>query len=477
MIELFEDTGEFWLPDNPSVKVGGTVSYSPGERPKLRLTGSFRSLEEEIQSIARIEASTPEKIILGRTAQARNITLYECRDAGKTVDIEYGGTTEKWMEASALFRGAHFATEEDIQFKKITVELSHLDEWANLFVVDPREYVHDPKSRTRTIIYRIPEPLEIELKDHWRIRLGLEVTGPEFRHPQKGIHVASKTCLELFAPMSRTFEQFVRKLWTISTFISLATQQPVFPLRFTGRVCTPSGEEASDVSGASVDVMYYVPELKRPSKELVPPHDMLFVLADVLGDPGCHIRSWQDAIQAVRPVLNLYFAELSQLRIHLEPRFLRLIQALEGYHRRRIGRTELPEKQHENRVQEILEAVPEKYRGWLGGKLRNSNEPNLQTRLSDICKRYKSVMNRISRNRSWIETAVGIRNDLAHQKEDSTQYEVAEILTVSERLKLLLDLCLLTEAGFAPTDIELLINRYWQRDPPLLARDSKRMML
>jgi len=477
MIELFEDTGEFWLPDNPSVKVGGTVSYSPGERPKLRLTGSFRSLEEEIQSIGQFKASALEKIVLGRTARARNITLYKCQDAGKTVDLEYGGTPEKWMEASALFKGAHFATEEDIQFTKITVELSHLDEWANLFVVDPNQCVYDSKARTQTVLYQIPPPLEIELNGHWKIRLALEVSGPALSRPQKGISVESRTCIELVPPAPCPFEKLIRELWTISSLVSLATQQTVFPLRLTGRACVSSGEQAVDDSGASVDVMYYVPELERPSKELVPPHDMLFVLTDVLGDPSFHIRSWQDATQAVRSVLNLYFAELSQPRINLEPRFLRLIQALEGYHRRKIEHTELPEEKHEKRVQEILEAVPEKYARWLARKLKHSNEPNLQTRLSDICKKYRAIMNRISRKGSWIETAVEIRNALVHQKEDARQFDIDEILTISERLKLLLDLCLLTEAGFAATEIELLIDRYWRRNPPLLAIDSKRMML
>jgi hypothetical protein len=103
MIESFEDTGQFWLPDDSPNKVGGTVSYSPGERPKLVLGGSFRSLREEIQSIGQFKAST-EKIVLGRTSRAGSITLYECWGAGGTVDIEYGGATEKHFEASLKAR-------------------------------------------------------------------------------------------------------------------------------------------------------------------------------------------------------------------------------------------------------------------------------------------------------------------------------------------------------------------------------------
>ena len=117
------------------------------------------------------------------------------------------------------------------------------------------------------------------------------------------------------------------------------------------------------------------------------------------------------------------------------------------------------------------------YRDWLEAHLERSNEPKLPKRLSDICKKYGTIMRRVSRTRSWIDTAVEIRNALVHQKEDAREFPVDEIVTISERLKLLLDLCLLTEAGLAPADIDRLIDRYWRRNPPLLAIDAKRMML
>jgi hypothetical protein len=218
-------------------------------------------------------------------------------------------------------------------------------------------------------------------------------------------------------------------------------------------------------------------DLEPPSKVLFPPYDMLFVLADIRQNLASHLKCWEEAADSIRPVLALYFAQLRESRIYLENRFLSLIQAVEAYHRRRLSKPELLEEKHKARVQEILNAVPVHYRRWLEAHLERSNEPKLPKRLSDICKRYGTIMRQVSKKRSWIDTAVEIRNALVHQKEDARQFEIDEIITISERLKLLLDLCLLTEAGFAATDIELLINRYWRRNPPLLAIDSKRMML
>jgi hypothetical protein len=477
MLESFEDTGEFWLPDAPTNKVGGTLSYSPGGRPTLTLAGSFRTLKEELDQLTQVGPAPSLRIILGRTAEARDITLYGCREAGGTVDLEYGGATEKQMEAFAVFKGVHFETKEGIQFREITVQLSHLDEWANLFSLDSDHSKYDSATRTQTIVYRIPKPINAVLDDDWKITLGLEVHGPRFSRPQTNINVQTKTCLTLTPPGPRSFETYLEKLRIFSTFISLATQQPVYPLHLRGTIYRPDCNKDGTISSDSVKIIYYVPDLGRPSKELFPPHDMLFVLGDIRDNLAFHVNSWQKAVDTIQSVLDLYFAQLSQAHMYLQHRFLSLIHAMEGYHRRRLDNEDLPQEKHEKRIQEILSSVPSQYERWLKWKLKYSNELSLPKRLSDICRMYDAIMKRISKNKTWIQTAVDIRNDLSHQKEDSKTFSVDQVLTASERLKLLMDLCLLAEAGFSSADIERLIERYWRRNPPLLAIDAKRMML
>lgn len=478
MIEAFEDVGEFWLPGKEKAKKGGTLLYSPGERPKLRLSGSFKSVREEIQSFGAFKFRAPEKIVLGRTARAGNVTLYESRDTGgKTVDLEYGGTIEKWMEASVLFRGVHFENEGSIRFDSVTAELAHLDEWAWLFVVDPRECPYDRDSRMQTLRYRHPASVEVKFSEDWVASLGVSLTGPVFTRPQKGLEVETRTWLRLVSPAARDLESFLKKLWVWSSFVSLATQQPVFPTRLTGKPSSQGEEAASSCPTGSVEIAYRDRRLEAPIPDLSPPHDMLFSLRDISRDPSFYIRSWEDATEALRPVLNLYFADLEQEGVHLEPRFLRLIQALEGYHRRVLEGIGLSETEHEERVQQILCSVPRECVKWLKGKLKHSNEPNLGARLSALCKRHMEMMKRVAPDKSWIDTAVGIRNDYSHQKQDSKNYEVPEVLTVSERLKLLLDLCLLSECGFSFAEAQKLVSRHWESHPPILAIDAEKALI
>jgi hypothetical protein len=176
------------------------------------------------------------------------------------------------------------------------------------------------------------------------------------------------------------------------------------------------------------------------------------------------------------PILSLYFSRLYEQRIQLEHRFLSLIQAVEGYHRRRLSKLEAPEEEHAARIKDILAAVPERHKTWLRGQLRHSNEPRLDKRLSELSKKWDTIMRKVARNRRWVQEAVTIRNNLAHQKEDAEHFSVDQVLTICERLKLLLDLWLLTEAGFGAAEIRRLVYRYWRRHPPFLAIDAKRMV-
>jgi hypothetical protein len=346
-----------------------------------------------------------------------------------------------------------------------------------LFALDRDRTKYDPASRTQRIVYRRPELVDGELSDGWKLSLGLEIRGPVVAVPQRGISVATNTRIALTPPSPCPFEELLEKLDVVSSFISLAVQQPVYVTDLKARPPNREGGETCPAVVDSVDVVYYSPASTSPARLLVPPHDMLFVLADVRGRLSAHLQCWENAWHSMLPILSLYFGRLYEQRIHLEHRFLSLIQAVEGYHRRRMSRPEVPKQEHAARIRDILAAVPERHKTWLEGRLRYSNEPRLDKRLSELCDKWDGIMQKVVRNRKWIQRAVTIRNGLAHQKEGATRFALEELLTISERLKLLLDFCLLTEAGFDSADVERLVDRYWRRHPPFIAIDAKRAML
>jgi predicted secreted protein len=155
--------------------------------------------------------------------------------------------------------------------------------------------------------------------------------------------------------------------------------------------------------------------------------------------------------------------------MYLEDKFLSTVHAIESYHRRTMKNFELPEKQHKKRIEEILNAVPHEHKDWLENKLAYSNEPGLRRRLKEILEKFADVLNDFIPDKDlFIHKVVTTRNYLIHYdeklKEQSAKRE--ELYYLTQKIKILIEICLLKELGFTSDNIKSLIsrNRRYQRE-------------
>jgi hypothetical protein len=70
--------------------------------------------------------------------------------------------------------------------------------------------------------------------------------------------------------------------------------------------------------------------------------------------------------------------------MYLETRFMNLVQAIEGYHRRRLDRLAYDEQTFEAYRLEILNGLTGRVRKLVKKALRHANEINLEQRISDV---------------------------------------------------------------------------------------------
>lgn len=180
------------------------------------------------------------------------------------------------------------------------------------------------------------------------------------------------------------------------------------------------------------------------------------------------MESWLGKSEVLGPVYWLYLGTVYNPQAFLEQQFLSLVQALEVYHRRAMASPELPEEEHERRKEEILDAVPERHREWLAGRLEYSNEPGLSKRLKEIIRRYPEsafpIVGENSRSRNnfvyKVVTTRNYRTHFDHSLEDQAAREIGELYEISQKLRKLLEICLLGEIGFEDVQIaDLLMHR------------------
>lgn len=120
--DTFDIDGYWWLPENPTKTVAGTLHYSP-EKISLNLIGAFSDIKE---SLSRFEYP----IILGFSTGGKLITLY--KSYSSNFSISNPSLPSSSYAVLQLFIGHHFQKEDELKFSKILTHLTHFDEWVGI---------------------------------------------------------------------------------------------------------------------------------------------------------------------------------------------------------------------------------------------------------------------------------------------------------------------------------------------------------
>ncbi len=445
MMERFEYRGYWWLPDTPDNRAPGTLVFDPEEGATLDLLGSLRGLEG-------VSAPLNPDLILGTSSDGRSITLKECsRDTG-TLSVGAGFSTSSFS-AGMVIVGEHFERPEDVGFERLIVEYLHLDAWADTTGFEI-EMIDDPDAHPITVRHRIPEPMTTRVGDNYDVTLFFGGNRKWTVPPLTEVTLTQPAELVVGFPEKQPLQELLDIAYDIQHFLSFGTRGSVHPIAVWGAT-GPVGE------AVRVEVHYRPLGQAASAWERPGRHRMLFSLRDLPGGFGPAMERWLERSEILGPVYRLYLGTVYNPQAFLEQQFLNLVQALEVYHRRAMATPDVPEVEHERRKEEILDAVPERHREWLEGRLEYSNEPGLSKRLKEIIRQYPEsaypVAGDSSRSRdSFVYKVVATRNYRTHfdqSLEDRAAREVGELHGISQKLRKLLEICLLGEIGFGDAQI------------------------
>ena len=186
---------------------------------------------------------------------------------------------------------------------------------------------------------------------------------------------------------------------------------------------------------------------------------MLYPYVSIKNKAETIFNNWLEKADLLRPVYDLYFGTIYSGDMYLEFQFLSLIMALEVYHRRLIGNEDISTEEHEERVKQILNNTPDKYREWLKEKLKYSNEPSLRKRIKEIYDMLKNigyVTDLIPKKKDFVDDVVNTRNYFVHydQSLKNKALKGTKLYRLIQKLKVLVEICLLKEIGFLDTKID-----------------------
>lgn len=450
-MEKFDYQGYWWIPDEAEKKVPGTLKFSPDEGARLELLGSLN------KRVADIGHWVEPDLILGLSAQGNPITLRECAETKSNITLGQGFPTSSFR-ANTVFVGAHFLSPDDVVFDRLFVEYLHLDAWAGISGFEygiPDDHKTDPIMVTHTR----PEPLTAAVGDEYEVTLSYTATLNTYSHPLTEATITQRPKLTIKVPEKKSLDYLLDIAYRIQHLLSFGMRSSVYPVAVWG--------ETGAVGEADRVTINYRSIGRRSANEERPKlHKMLFHLRDLPEGFGPTVKRWLERAEVLDPVYRLYLGTVYNPQSYIEQRFLNLVQSLEVYHRRVMASPELQPEEHENRVEEILAAVADHQRVWLTGKLEYSNEPSLSRRLKEITRRYpESTSSVVGANRkareSFIYKVVTTRNYLTHfdKSKEADATLGGDLHWITQKLKLLIEICLLGEVGFEDGRIRNLIFR------------------
>ena len=187
---------------------------------------------------------------------------------------------------------------------------------------------------------------------------------------------------------------------------------------------------------------------------------------DISGRFDSFLRNWFEKVDLLEPIYDLYFGTLYNPRMYSEQKFLSLVQAIESFHQRIHGGEYMSVEEYEPVYDALVNAIPDwvssdlKYR--LKEYLKYGREFSLRKRMKDIIYIYQANTDRFIGNKNaFIEKVVDTRNYQTHHDEDLKERAAGgeELDRLTQKLKVLLEVCLLTELGFSSEEIKGLFSR------------------
>lgn len=320
--------------------------------------------------------------------------------------------------------------------------------------------IDDPNAHPITVRHRIPEPVTARVGNDYEVTLFFGGNRKWTARPLTEVTLTQPAELAVRFPEKQPLQGLLDIAYDIQHFLSFGMRSSVHSVAVWGAT-GPVGE------AVRAEVHYRPLGRAASAQERPRRHRMLFSVSDLPEGFGSAMERWLERSEILGPVYRLYLGTVYNPQAFLEQRFLNLVQALEVYHRRAMATPDLPVDEHERRKEEILEAVPERHREWLAGRLEYSNEPGLSKRLREIIRRYPESAypvageNNRSRER-FVYKVVATRNYRTHfgqSLEDQAAREIGELHEVTQKLRKLLEICLLGEIGFGDAQIADLLAR------------------
>lgn len=439
-----EYVGHWWIPGDAENGVSGTLEFGSGGDIKLTTVGPLLERPEELDG--------PLDTITGLSVDGKSVTLQECRYTG--MESSYPGIERQKFSPRLAAIGMGLEAPTTPLYTWFSFRFTNIDAWVGRHGFR-LETARSPTSVSLT--YDPPAKLDYVLPDY---RMSL-TSSAKWSLPSstKAFQLTQShwVTIDPFEPTS--IEAIRRCVARLRDFFSLAVGEPVYVEQLWAKSDLATFEFQDRVVHERIELRMRGVSVPPAFKPAAHSAGMLLPFHAVEDDLGEMLSAWVRASDEIGPVLDLYFGTLYDDALYPERHLLFLAQAVETYHRRTSDETDLPQEQHDRRMQEILNGQSD-HRDWLEQRLQFSNELSLRRRVKTLTRRYKNVLGDYISPKSFADRVVNTRNYLTHytREMEGRSAKGIQLVDLVFKLRTLLEACLLSELGLADDQIALALR-------------------
>ena len=382
MNKEFSCKGQFWLPGKKKKRVSGIINYSPKEGINVSLFGILDY--DEKRDPKRFE------VIFGEVYREGKITLFdvfETRITSSHIFTDKVSTSESGLVASHLLMGEWFKS-KNITCNSIHLEVNNLHTWLGIHGFKSKFL----KSGGISLTHKLPKEIYYKIDTIKRkIIFSRSISYPSIGSIAKDFELDEISLIKLESTENSKFVFFesIEIINQLVNFLTLVTDDTIFieKLSFLIKTNEPKPFDEKKVR------VYFHRSFWKEEKNPKYNWEMLFTYKDLKKNFSKYLNNWFKSYNQLQYIYDVYMGTIYHDYMFLYHTFLTRIQAIESYHRKKVGTTERPLKEFNQRLKIISSALKgnKKIKKWLLGKLKHSNEKGLKERIVEILKQNEDL--------------------------------------------------------------------------------------
>lgn len=457
--EPIDQNGFFWLPGKEESRVPGRLTVAISGRTTLEffdlasaddrrrdqrhLVPAFWPTDDESGPFPRIHG-----VIDGRA-----VTLTDCffrRFSGSL-----GGVSSSSFEAERAYVGCWYDVDEAPTFTAVTYSFEGLHQWLQLSGLTS---TIDVDAIRTEIKFERPTDIAIVLADGVKLSFGLSAKFPGISPDTTEVTVTQLARMTLMTDEPRSLDFFLGLALKFQNFLSLAVDQPIN----ARSIQAISPELVRNRRPIPIDV--YLNSLEHANcAETIAWHRILLSYPEIAEHFGDMLKSWFEQYDIAKPVFDLYFAVQSDAFRNIEGRFLAVMQAVEGLHRRLFpDRRKMPVSEFKALVATVVASAPHEQREIVRSSLQHANEPSLRERIEQMVVPFADHFGNPNDRSSFVRDAIQARNSLTHQIGPSSNrvLKVERLGSLALKLEALFQMHLLSLVGLQESQIDRIVEKH-----------------